>query len=67
MKKNGFAFAFWAFVSLLVPAIASADWATGVTTATTTLSADLIAVGGIILGLVCLIYGFKVVKGMLAR
>jgi len=46
---------------------AQADWAAGVTTATTSLSADLIAVGGIILGLVCLIYGFRVVKGMLGR
>lgn len=44
-----------------------ADWAAGVTTATTTLSADLVAVGGILLGLICLIYGFRVVKGMLAR
>lgn len=46
---------------------ASADWAAGVTTATASLSTDLIAVGGVILGLVCLIYGFRVVKGMLAR
>jgi len=44
---------------------ARAEWAAGVTTATATLSTDLIAVGAIILGLVSLIYGFRVVKGML--
>lgn len=54
-----------ALVSFVGPAWA--EWATGVTAATTTLSADLTTVGGIILGLVCLIYGFRVVKGMLAR
>lgn len=47
--------------------VASADWATGVTAATSTLSSDLTAVGGVILGLVCLIYGFRVVKGMLGK
>lgn len=54
-----------ALLSFVGPAWA--EWATGVTAATTTLSADLVTVGGIILGLVCLIYGFRVVKGMLAR
>jgi hypothetical protein len=57
----------WALVLglLSIASVASADWATGVTTATSTLSTDLIAVGGVVLGLVCLIYGFRVVKGML--
>ena len=55
-----------AFVASTVPAFA-VGWADGVTTATGTLSADLLAVGAILLGLVCLIYGFRVVKGMLGR
>jgi hypothetical protein len=66
MKKlNLLVLALLALVASAVPA--SADWAAGVTTATTSLSTDLTAVGAIILGLVCLIYGFRVVKGMLAR
>lgn len=59
---------FMAAVAVLVPVSAWADgWAAGVTTATTGLSADLVTVGGTILGLVCLIYGFRVVKGMIHR
>ena len=44
----------WMAVALLASFVGSAqaDWAAGVTTATTSLSTDLIAVGGIILGLV---------------
>lgn len=63
----------WGFFALVAALLVSfvesaqAEWATGVTTATTSLSSDLTAVGAIILGLVCLIYGFRVVKGMLAR
>lgn len=58
----------WALLGVIViPVPAFAAWATGVTAATSTLSTDLTAVGGVILALVCLIYGFRVVKGMLGR
>lgn len=66
-------FSLWGMVVALgalfmaFPRVARADWATGITTATSTLSADLLAVGAIILGLVALIYGFRVVKGMIGR
>lgn len=56
-----------AMLGFVLEGVASADWATGVTAATSTLSTDLTAVGGVILGLVCLIYGFRVVKGMLGK
>lgn len=56
-----------ALMLMAVPSSAMAAWATGVTSATSTLSTDLTAVGGVILALVCLIYGFRVVKGMLGK
>jgi len=56
-----------AFLALVSSPAWAVGWADGVTSATSTLSADLLAVGAILLGLICLIYGFRVVKGMLAR
>lgn len=41
-------------------------WMTGVTAATSTLSADLLVVGGVILGIVCLIFGYRQVRTFLA-
>lgn len=45
--------------------VAHAAWATAIDF--TGLMADLLAVGGLIMGVVLLVYGFRQVKGMLGR